>query len=281
MDFGSAYYELLLEPTVTGTLFVAHEKGGWENERCTFDLPIAREESRLIARLNGQPDRQTFAPMVATLEGCRVYHFSDTSETAEIKLPVPLNDNRFLRSDASNLAPFLRVLNQTDATRYARIRETIQIAAPFFDDFILEPMPENSNLMRLEWRQRESDYPFLAHHLSDGTLRFMALAVLLLQPTPPPVTIIDEPELGLHPVAIELLAGLLREAADHTQLLVSTQSPALINHFEPHEVIVVDRIDGASRFNRLESGPLQEWLEDYALGDLVQKNVIEAGPRHE
>jgi predicted ATPase len=172
-------------------------------------------------------------------------------------------------------------LKLTQAARYERIRETVQAGTPFFDDFILEPTAENPDVIRLEWRQRGLDYPFLAHHLSDGTLRFMALAVLLLQPAPPSLIVIDEPELGLHPAAIELLAALLHEAADRTQLLVATQSPTLIDHFEPEEVVVVDRVNGASRFNRLEKEPLRQWLEDYALGELVQKNVIEAGPRHE
>jgi predicted ATPase len=281
LDFGSAIYQFVLEPEVTGGLIFSHEAGHWENGRFSFNSPVAHTESRLIATLAGQPDRETLAPMVETVQGCRCHHFHDTTETAGIKQPGQLNDNRFLRQDASNLAAFLRALQQTHPIRYARIRETIQLAAPFFDDFILEPLADNPNLNRLEWRQKDSDYPFLAHQISDGTLRFMALTVLLLQPNPPPVIILDEPELGLHPVAIDLLASLIYEAALHNQVIIATQSPALISHFEPEEITVVDRIDGASRFNRLEKEPLSEWLEDYTLGELVQKNVIEAGPRYE
>ena len=282
--FGLNGYRLALEPDVNGNLFFSHEemhfKGVFYNRESNVRLGSGHWESKLPEP--EEIDEGSIASyVVPTLQGYRVYHFHDTSETAGIKLPGQLNDNRFLRPDASNLAAFLRVLKLTQSVRYARIRATIQLAAPFFDDFILEPIAENPELIRLEWRQKGVDYPFLAHHLSDGTLRFIALTVLLLQPLPPSMIILDEPELGLHPVAIELLSSLLHETAKQAQVLVSTQSPVLINHFEPEEVIVVDRVSGASRFIRLEKEPLKEWLEDYSLGELVQKNVIEAGPRCE
>jgi predicted ATPase len=284
LRFGIYGYRFVLEPDVQGGLVLGEEfstSSDWSvNVHFSTGCLVAQKESILLldeAHLRWEMEKQ----VVRSLKSYRVYHFHDTSETAGIKLPGQLNDNRFLRPDASNLAAFLRVLKLTQASRYARIRETIQLAAPFFDDFLLEPIVENPDLIRLEWRQKGLDYPFLAHHLSDGTLRLMALTVLLLQPTPPSIIILDEPELGLHPVAIELLASLLHEAAQHAQLIASTQSPVLINHFEPEEVIVVDRVNGASCFRRLETEPLREWLEDYSLGELVQKNVIEAGPRHE
>jgi predicted ATPase len=282
--FGLNGYRIALELDVDGSLFFALEEmrfqGAGNHHPSEAPLGSGHRESKLPEpAAAGEGNLASW--VVPTLQNCRVYHFHDTSETAGIKLPGQLNDHRFLRPDASNLAAFLRVLKLTQAARYARIRETIQLAAPFFDDFILEPAAENPGLIRLEWRQKGLDYPFLAHHLSDGTLRFMALTALLLQPAPSSLIILDEPELGLHPVAIELLASLLCEAAQRGQVLASTQSPVLINHFEPDEVVVVDRVNGASRFNRLDQEPLGEWLEDYALGELVQKNVIEAGPRHE
>ncbi|MGA2658080.1 MAG: AAA family ATPase [Verrucomicrobiota bacterium] len=284
LRFGIYGYRFVLEPDVRGGMVLGEEfstSSDWStNVHFSAGSLVPHGESAVLldeAHLPLEAQKQ----VVRALKGYRVYHFHDTSETAGIKLPGQLNDNRFLRPDASNLAAFLRVLKVTQAARYARILETVQLAAPFFDDFILEPTAENPDLIRLEWRQKGLDYPFLAHHLSDGTLRFMALTVLLLQPAPPSMIILDEPELGLHPVAIELLASLLYEAARQGQVLASTQSPVLINHFDPEEVVVVDRVNGASRFSRLEKEPLREWLEDYSLGELVQKNVIEAGPRHE
>jgi predicted ATPase len=282
--FGNNGYRVSLEPDVDGNLFIAREemhfKGVFYHHPTDVALGSGHRESKL-PKAEEVREGSIASYVVPTLQNYRVYHFHDTSETAGIKLPGQINDHRFLRPDASNLAAFLRVLKLTQPVRYARIRETIQLAAPFFDDFLLEPIPENPEMIRLEWRQKGLDYPFLTHHLSDGTLRFMALTALLLQPVPPSMIILDEPELGLHPVAIELLAALLHETALRSQVLASTQSPVLINHFEPEEVIVVDRVDGASNFRRLEKEPLRGWLEDYSLGELIQKNVIEAGPRHD
>jgi predicted ATPase len=138
-------------------------------------------------------------------------------------------------------------------------------------------------MIQLEWRQKDSDYPFLASHLSDGTLRFMCLATALLQPSPPATMVFDEPELGLHPYALTLLANLLKQAAKRTeeQVIVSTQSAQLVNEFEPEDVIVVERTQGESVFRRLESAKLSGWLEDYTLGELWQKNVFGGGPRNE
>jgi len=282
--FGNNGYRLALEPDVEGNLFFAREemhfKGVVYPRPSDVPLGSGHRESKLPQPAEIKPG-SIASYVVPTLQSYRVYHFQDTSETAGVKLPGQMNDTRFLRADASNLAAFLRVLKFTQPVRYARIRETIQLAAPFFDDFVLEPVTENPELIRLEWRQKGLDYPFLAHHLSDGTLRFMALTVLLLQPLPPSMIILDEPELGLHPVAIELLASLLHEAALHGQVLASTQSPLLINHFEPEDVVVVDRVEGSSSFRRLEKDSLREWLQDYSLGELIQKNIIEAGPRNE
>jgi len=183
-----------------------------------------------------------------------------------------------LRSDAGNLAAFLYLLQKTSSTHYEVIRDTIRLVAPFFDDFVLRPMPENENKIRLEWREIGSDHPFLAHHLSDGTLRFICLATLLLQPKMPSTILIDEPELGLHPYAINVLASLMRSASKRSQLIVSTQSVTLVNQFEAEDLLVVDRKDHATTIERVDPERLTEWLEDYALGDLWEKNVLGGRP---
>jgi len=191
-------------------------------------------------------------------------------------------DFRELRPDAGNIAAFLLKMREENEARYQRIRETIQLIAPFFDDFLLEPQKKGDNeLVRLEWRQKGSNFPMQPWQFSDGTIRFICLATALLQPNPPSTVLIDEPELGLHPFAIELLAALFHEASDYTQLLVSTQSPGLLDCFDPEDVVVVERAEGASLFRRLEREALEHWLEDYSLGELVRKDIIESGPRHE
>ena len=114
--------------------------------------------------------------------------------------------------------------------------------------------------------------------LSDGTLRFICLATLLLQPDLPSIVLLDEPELGLHPYAITVLADLLRSAATRTQVVVSTQSVTLVNQLSPEDVLVVDRVEGASVFRRLTEAEIATWLDDYALGELWEKNVLGGRP---
>lgn len=209
------------------------------------------------------------------------YHFHDTSATAGVKRYCSKRDNEYLRPDGSNLAAFLYKLKKKSKVEYRRIRETIQLAAPFFDDFLLRESIDDADQMLLEWRQKNSDYPFHPSQLSDGTLRFMCLTAALLQPEPPSTILLDEPELGMHPYALTLLAELIKKASHRTQVIVSTQSANLIDHFEPGDIIVVERDKGESVFKRLNADKLKDWLEDYSLGELWQKNVFGGRPGHE
>ena len=220
-----------------------------------------------------------------------VYHFHDTSETADVRLPGQINDNEFLRPKAENLAAFLYRIRQAEPDSYEKIRDVVRLAAPFFDDFKLRPDGSSPEMIQLEWLQKDSDYPFLASQLSDGTLRFICLATALLQPSPPPTVLFDEPELGLHPFALTLLANLFQQAARqnvtqygtyvYQQVLVSTQSAPLLNEFAPEDVIVVERTQGQSTFRRLDPAHLSEWLKEYSLGELWQKNVLGGRPQSE
>ena len=133
----------------------------------------------------------------------------------------------------------------------------------------------------MEWKQAGSDFPFQPHHLSNGTLRFICLATALLQPQLPATIVVDEPELGLHPYAISMLADLIQSASKRTQVIISTQSPTLLDYFEPEHVIVVNREKGHSIFERLDAQQLSQWLDEYSVGELWQKNVVRGGPTHE
>ena len=214
------------------------------------------------------------------LDTWRLYHFHDTSSVSPMKRTCDVIDNRFLQQDGSNLAAFLYFLRHKHGTDYQQIRRTIQLVAPFFDDFALAPLALNEDKIRLQWRHRNSDTDFNAAALSDGTLRFMAMTTLLLQPrdTRPFVILLDEPELGLHPYAITMLASLVKKASQETQVVMATQSPILLDHFEPKDVIVADRINGEVTFARLDSESLKMWLEDYSLGQLWEKNEIGGRP---
>ncbi len=210
----------------------------------------------------------------------RLYHVHDTSSSSPMKKTADVNDNRFLRPDGSNLAAFLYYLRLKHEASYSLIRRTVQRVAPFFDDFNLEPQKLNPDKILMEWRHKDSDQYFNASSLSDGTLRFIALATLFLQPEEyrPSVILVDEPELGLHPMAITLLASLVRAASEKTQVIVSTQSPLLLDHFEPEEVLVADRVGGSTQFTRLDKAKLEGWLEDYSLGQLWEKNELGGRP---
>jgi predicted ATPase len=170
---------------------------------------------------------------------------------------------------------------------FERALESKEAVRPFFDDFKLRPMPPTPDMIQLEWQQQGSDYPFRALQLSDGTLRFICLATALLQPSRPATVLFDEPELGLHPYALTLLGNLFKQAAEvdgnqvSKQVIVSTQSPPLLNEFAPEDVIVVERTNGESTFRRLDSSHLSEWLEEYSLGELWQKNVLGGRPQEE
>jgi len=210
-----------------------------------------------------------------------IYHFHDTSTFAGLKKYCSIRDYEYLRVDASNLAPFLWYLKKKHEKEYQAIREAVQLAAPFFNDFLLRESIKNPDETLLEWRQKGSDYPFHPSQISDGTLRFVCLATALLQPDPPSTILLDEPELGLHPYALTLLAGLIQKASKRTQVIVSTQSAALIDHFEPEDIVVVERQNGESIFKRLKKGDLKVWLDDYSLGELWQKNVFGGRPARE
>jgi predicted ATPase len=212
------------------------------------------------------------------LNRCRVYHFHDTSSTAPVRQSCYVNDNRWLMPDAANLAALLfRFSKENGGKAYQRIVSTIRLIAPFFDDFDLRP--ENNRIM-LEWRHQGSDQVFGAHQLSDGTLRAICLTTLLLQPTTelPELIIIDEPELGLHPYALNVVAGMLGKASQSTQILVSTQSSSFLDNFEPEDVITINREEQESKFTRLKSADLAAWLEEYSLGQIWEKNAIGGGP---
>ena len=200
-----------------------------------------------------------------------------------MKKTADVNDNRHLRTDGSNLAAFLYLLQERHRDSYDIVTGTVRQVAPFFEDFALEPQLLNPDKIILEWRHAGTDAYFDAASLSDGTLRFMALATLFLQPVEfrPSVILVDEPELGMHPYAITLLAALMKQASTEAQVIVSTQSSLLLDHFEPEEVLVAERVDGKTQLNRLESSELEPWLESYSLGQLWEKNELGGRPRRE
>lgn len=211
----------------------------------------------------------------------RRYHFHDTSTTSPMRRRSSLHDNLALREDGGNLAAVLYFLKRFHESKYEAIRGAVKQIAPFFHDFRLEPMSLDPSSVHLEWVHSSSDAYFDATSLSDGTLRFVALATLFVQPIGPRVILVDEPELGLHPSAITLLAALMRQASRHSQVIVATQSSLLLDHCEPEDVLVAGLRNGGTELTRLRSEPLEEWLQEYSLGQLWEKNEIGGRPAAE
>jgi predicted ATPase len=279
-------YRITLEPTQDNRFIFSREES-WLNGMygpTSYSLGSGHDLSHVT---NDQIDRsKNVSRYVAQkLKIWRQYHFHDAGDTAAVKGIHQANDTLRLKPDAANLAAYLKHLKQTPLyeSSYQRIVETIRLAAPFFGDFIFR---DGADYVQLEWTERgQPDTPWKANVLSDGTLRFMCLATLLLQPDTllPDTILIDEPELGLHPYAIDLLADMLKRAAETKQVIVSTQSAELLNAFQPEDVIVVDRkmdaVSSFSEFKRLASEDLKDWLEDYTLGELWKRNILGGRPR--
>ena len=210
-----------------------------------------------------------------------LYHFNDTGSSALLKMSNSISNNVTLLPDARNLSAFLFRLQNSDKDNYKdsykRILKAIQRVAPYFMDFVLLPEDSNNENIILRWQEKGHKDVLRASQLSDGTLRFICLATLLLQPgeLQPSTIIIDEPELGLHPYAMTIVAELVKKAANKKQVILATQSAEFLDHFEAEDVIVVDRTENGSEFKRLNEEKLAAWLEDdYSLGELWNKNLF-------
>lgn len=279
-------YAFAMNRDATGRLFLKDETIGCHaagsDKPQTRNLGGGVRESQL--KECAEKGDQICQVAYSLLSRCQVFQFHDTSATAKIRGEGYVDDARFLRSDGGNLAAFLGQLrgNEFGKRYYDRIVRHIQLMVPQFLDFDLEPLHENDRYVRLNWREKGSDYLFGPHQLSDGSLRFMALTTLFMQPPNlrPRVIIVDEPELGLHPSAISALAGMVKAAGPTTQVILATQSPRLVDEFTADQVMIVERDETRPRtlFHRLSEKDLSEWLERYCLSELWEKNVLGGRP---
>lgn len=275
--FGDLPYMFELSPTADNRLIFQREGVANIDGQEVFSSGYFESQVHLYNSSGG--DNQLDG-VLELIKKWRIYHFHDTGSSARVKQIHSINDNEYLRDDARNLAAFLLRLRNHHAEHYRRIVKTIGLVAPFFGDFHLRPTVDNKEKIQLEWTERGQDEPFPASALSDGTLRFICLATVLLLPEQfmPTTILIDEPELGLHPFAINVLAGLMKSAAHAHQLIIATQSVELVNAFEVEDLIVVDKRGSASVFQRPDAEALSGWLADYSLGELWLKNLLGGRP---
>lgn len=246
------------------------EKDGYQNE---FRVSMEEAQDNLIVKDGNASLNESQWKIL--LSQFKVYHFHDAGDKSPMKGLSKLHDNAFLRYDGENIAAFLYYLQEKHPKHFKRIEMNVKAVSPFFDSFNLKPNRLNEETIRLEWKQKGAeDTYFNAYQLSDGTLRFICLATLLLQPEPPQTIIIDEPELGLHPQAINRLATLIKKVSAKSQVIISTQSVNLVDNFDADDIIAVDMKDHASCFRRLNKANLSAWLDEYSTGELWEKNLI-------
>jgi predicted ATPase len=239
-----------------------------------IELGAGHRESKLFERTNTD---QTAKSIFTLLQKIIVYQFHNTAPKSPIRNRWKTNDGQWLKENGNNLGSFLFRLYHEHPDDYKRIVKQIRPVIPFFDDFVLE---DERGYVLLRWKELNSSKIFDASQASDGMLRFIALVALLSQHprSLPAVMFIDEPELGLHPSAIESLAGVMKTASRHSQLFISTQSPAIVDMFEPEDIIIVERKQRASEFKRLSAKGLEQWMAEYSLSELWEKNVFGGQP---
>ena len=275
-------YGLRLAPTEDDGLFPIEETASLRTKgsRRTYSVPLVPVNNGREAGISVQAPEPFVALVRQRLGRWRLYHFHDTSSLSPMRKTAKVDDDEFLRADGSNLAAFLHFLRENHMDSYHLIRGAVHRVAPFFEDFTLDPLRRAPDNIKLEWRHVDTDQYFDASSLSDGTLRFIVLATLFLQPKEyrPSLILVDEPELGLHPFAIEILASLVRQAAVETHVILSTQSSLLLDHFDPEDVLVADRVEGATQITRPDPERLKQWLKNYSLGQLWEKNELGGRP---
>jgi len=269
-------YSFKLTFAANDTLIFTEESTAIEGRK-PVNLDVGQKETAL----NSDNANRVMQVFHLILKKCQFFQFHDTALNSYIRTTTKINDCHYLYADGGNLAAYLRMLEMKHQKYYHRIIQWIRTTVPQFHDFFLETPPDDETIL-LKWREKESEYIFGPNQISDGSLRFMALATLLLQPPEllPDIVIIDEPELGLHPAAIGALAGMVRTASQHCQVILATQSPRLLDEFSPEEIIVVERDERrrCSILKQFEQDELNDWIEDYCLSELWEKNILGGQP---
>lgn len=280
LRFGQNGYDFELAPTQDGKFMINNEQRHYlpdnHEHHITRNLGSGNFNPELLndmSRSGFRTKQNASWYAYQAISSWQIYHFHDTGTLSGMRRYHDKGHKDELLSDASNIAPFLLHLRSAHPSSYADILTSIRFVIPFFGNFDLKPNADEN--LRLDWRQTGlNDFTMRPTSLSDGSIRFICLATALLQPDPPATIVIDEPELGLHPQAIAVLAELIQAAAKRTQVILATQSAELMNHFAIEDIIVVSRSNGRSEFNRLKEEDYNQWLENYSVGELWSKNVF-------
>lgn len=284
--FGERGYRFDITPTDSESFTLENEARYYkESNDLWWQFHFAKDykSSELVHEVEKKQFNSRFSqPVYDTIMSWQIYQFHDTSSTAGMRRYEIIEHHKNLQGDAANIAPYLYFLKEKHPAEYNDIVRATQLVIPYFVDFLLEPREfGQATKIRLSWKKKNSDYPMQPYHFSDGSIRFICLVTALFQPNPPATLIIDEPELGLHPDAIAIFAELIQATKKKMQIILATQSPTLVDHFKAGDIVLVNQKEGASVFQRAQEKELKEWLENYTLGELWRKNVMEASPNYE
>ena len=228
----------------------------------------SREINGLESALSQFPER-VFAPAITSfcLSSCLYYHNLNVDQRSLVRLPQQIRPVDLPGHDGEDLIACLFSLREKDRSRFEVIEDTLRAAYPSFER--LEFPPVATGMMAMAWRDRNFTRPFYMNELSEGMLRYLWLTTLLQSPNLPSITLLDEPEVSLHPELLRLLADQMREAAQRTQLFVATHADSLIRFLEPKEVLAFDLAeDGSAQATWADTFDLEEWLKDYTLDEV-------------
>lgn len=195
------------------------------------------------------------------------YHALDVGQRAPVKLPQQMKPANLPGAHGEDLVPYLYYLRESNRNRYETIEDTLRVAFPTFECLNFPPVA--AGMLAMTWKDKGFNKPFFMQELSEGTLRFLWLVSLLQSPGLSTITMIDEPEVSLHPELLGILADLMREAANRTQLVIATHSDRLIRFLKPGEVVVMDNdLDGYTSATWGDKLDLEEWLNEYSLDEV-------------
>ena len=195
------------------------------------------------------------------------YHVLDVGSRAPVKIPQPMKPATLPGHDGEDLSPYLYYLRESDRDQFDTILDTLRSAFPDFEDLNFPPVA--AGMLTTTWKDRKFGKPIYMNELSEGMLRFLWLVSLLQSPNLSTVTMVDEPEVSLHPELLSLLADLMREASKRTQLIVATHSDRFIRFLNPDEVVVLDVDDaGCASATWADSMDLDQWLAEYSLDEV-------------
>lgn len=272
-------YSFSLANAQPDRLIITRESIKWHRKGKQYPYTVDLEPDFKESSLAGS-NNDAAKIIFKMLSSCKVYQFHDSSAEGPLRQVCPVQTANYLQSQGNNLPSFLWLLQDNFKNEYNRIVEYVSDVVPQFRDFYLEPV---NGFVPLMWMDKSAtDYRFNAYQLSDGSIRFIALATLLLQPkqTMPWVILLDEPELGLHPYAITQLAEMIKDASRHAQVIIATQSKDLVDHFDMDDISVVemDKDTLSTSATQLSEEEYRLWLEEYTVSELWDKNVIGGRP---